>query len=594
MAMTKPTSEQVTFLQTGTGATARTVDAKLKDTVSVKDFGAVGDGVTDDTAAIQAAMDYVGSVTTRLELFIPNGTYIISSPLLWNKPIRIRGNSAGRTGSTVLKANAIMSSVILASLNDVDTNLTQGSYFRDFVINGNSKANYGIKGKTNHSNFENLFITGTLVYAISIGYGWCCKYDNLDLSYNLGGGLELLADSNQIQVNHLKSFSNDGLGARISQGNAIAFYSCLFEQNKLGGILIDISNNTTIDCCYFEANSVTGYSYTSPSINIKADIICNGSTVATTLATSYPCYGLSITNCYVSTLYCETFIYSVAALGLIVSGNFNKGTVASLVKCYGNASGTYPSNGYISNSNLSNNVGFLNNNFIVNPIFSVLNYQAASNQLCDIALSNNIANLDFNTWTSSGAGGTIQRSSASFPTNENIVVWEIDGTGVTNTTISWFLITAANYPQYNGKTMIFSMWTYHPYTASDGGIVLYAAGVANIASYQTDGNAWIRKDVLFVMPASGTLGFGFRKISSAINGTVKVACPVLCEFGANVNDLSGNFGIQKNFYGAAAPTVGTWKVYDRVIKNNPAIGSPKAWICTVAGSPGTWVSEGNL
>jgi len=43
------------FIQSGSGATQRTVESKLQDVVSVKDFGAVGDGVTDDTAEIDAA-----------------------------------------------------------------------------------------------------------------------------------------------------------------------------------------------------------------------------------------------------------------------------------------------------------------------------------------------------------------------------------------------------------------------------------------------------------------------------------------------------------------------------------------------------------
>jgi polygalacturonase len=50
-------SSLVGFLQAGTGAVATTVQAKLRETVSVKDFGAVGDGSTDDTAAIRAAMN---------------------------------------------------------------------------------------------------------------------------------------------------------------------------------------------------------------------------------------------------------------------------------------------------------------------------------------------------------------------------------------------------------------------------------------------------------------------------------------------------------------------------------------------------------
>lgn len=46
--------------------------------------------------------------------------------------------------------------------------------------------------------------------------------------------------------------------------------------------------------------------------------------------------------------------------------------------------------------------------------------------------------------------------------------------------------------------------------------------------------------------------------------------------------------------GVAAPTTLTWKVGDRVFNAAPAVGQPKSWVCTVAGTPGTWVSEGNL
>lgn len=46
--------------------------------------------------------------------------------------------------------------------------------------------------------------------------------------------------------------------------------------------------------------------------------------------------------------------------------------------------------------------------------------------------------------------------------------------------------------------------------------------------------------------------------------------------------------------GTAAPTSGAWTAGARVLNSAPAVGSPKGWICTVSGAPGTWVSEGNL
>lgn len=65
----------VGYTQAGTGAVATTLQSKLRETVSVKDFGAVGDGVTDDTATLVAAAAALQSGQT---LDFGNGTYLIS------------------------------------------------------------------------------------------------------------------------------------------------------------------------------------------------------------------------------------------------------------------------------------------------------------------------------------------------------------------------------------------------------------------------------------------------------------------------------------------------------------------------------------
>lgn len=51
---------------------------------------------------------------------------------------------------------------------------------------------------------------------------------------------------------------------------------------------------------------------------------------------------------------------------------------------------------------------------------------------------------------------------------------------------------------------------------------------------------------------------------------------------------------KREFESTASPTSGTYIVGDRAWNSVPTVGQPKSWVCTVAGTPGTWVSEGNL
>jgi hypothetical protein len=66
---------RLSFTAAGTGATARTLQNKLRDVVSVKDFGAVGNGIANDTSAFTAALAAADNV------FVPAGTYNITSTI---------------------------------------------------------------------------------------------------------------------------------------------------------------------------------------------------------------------------------------------------------------------------------------------------------------------------------------------------------------------------------------------------------------------------------------------------------------------------------------------------------------------------------
>ena len=153
-------ASQVTYDPPFTGAVVTNVEAKLEQTVSVKDFGAVGDGVTDDTAAIQAAIDYLSNGQT---LYIPLGTYSITSTLTVNRQAFIIQGQSGAydsgTGS-IFVWNGADSGTLLKVTNGLRSvyqyfQIISGSGTLDVAINL-----YSTSGASGATKFDSINIDG--------------------------------------------------------------------------------------------------------------------------------------------------------------------------------------------------------------------------------------------------------------------------------------------------------------------------------------------------------------------------------------------------------------------------------------------------
>ncbi len=118
-------ASQVIYDPAGIGAVPTTVQAKLRQSVSVKDFGAVGDGSNDDTIAIQYAVD--ACQLSGASLYIPTGTYKTTSSINITARLHLYGDSA-QTSTIISTANEAIIVTVLAGLSN------RFSYFHDFGV----------------------------------------------------------------------------------------------------------------------------------------------------------------------------------------------------------------------------------------------------------------------------------------------------------------------------------------------------------------------------------------------------------------------------------------------------------------------------
>lgn len=115
-------TDYITYNQGSAGADDRTLTSKLQDILSVKDFGAVGDGVTDDTTAITAAV--AEAYVTDAMLYWPDGEYLTTANIDDFHNVRHFGTgSVTRTSNTFyVSPTSSQSNTLFVSASGLSTN----------------------------------------------------------------------------------------------------------------------------------------------------------------------------------------------------------------------------------------------------------------------------------------------------------------------------------------------------------------------------------------------------------------------------------------------------------------------------------------
>lgn len=229
-------SSLVGFIQAGTGAISRTAQDKMRERVSVKDFGAIGNDLNDDYAAIVKARDYCLSTTPYKQLYFPAGNYRISQTLSFDFPgISVRGDGK--------HASIIHCTGTGVAVQFTNVNPNNGIY----AFGGDIKQ-IGIEGNANTTrllliNFVNHFLAEDI---------------NLrEASISNGIGLEVLgcvlSDFKNItcSTNEQLMSSRPNNGIIVSDSDGARATGCKFDNVVIEGMVGDGIQIINSDGCIF-------------------------------------------------------------------------------------------------------------------------------------------------------------------------------------------------------------------------------------------------------------------------------------------------------------------------------------------------------
>lgn len=263
-------NEFTPFLATAT-TTARNLVTRFRDVANVKDFGAVGDGIADDTTAIQTAINFNAGGC----VYFPRGRYRITNKIV------ITSDKTSLVSDFVTCAEIKLDNTSASAALEFKSSVSGGSLFANSLINmvitGTPSSNYQVGVYLERTQDFTMTTCGISDFATCLKArgGFNCRYNSLRIGPNLStnadigeGAIEIGAatvgtafDGYTHQFVNCHISGNKTEYAIVFRGNDYATFSnCYVASGTKGGVLIEVDSsspfgnyNNNFDNIYFDS-----------------------------------------------------------------------------------------------------------------------------------------------------------------------------------------------------------------------------------------------------------------------------------------------------------------------------------------------------
>lgn len=311
--------------------------------INVLDFGAVGDGLTDDTAAIQAALDFadenVDTVTGGI-IYFPRGRYLISATL------NVKTTHIDGLASLTLVGEGLHNTVIQAksgftgsSMIDINNQTYCG--VKQLHLLGDNNVNNGVRifGGSHHT-LDCVFAQKCNLYGFSFEANFMltmtgCRAKTCQTGFNFAGFHTSLFVSNCYALN------NTATGYTIVNTVYSSFNACASDTNRTGYFISNVGGVEFIACGAEDCQRAAFYLYASAAND--ATYLINGTrcTLTQCFATECDTAGLGYGSIYteqvdtsvIESLVDRFFEYNVTGAVSVTSNNITLNHNLELRNC---------------------------------------------------------------------------------------------------------------------------------------------------------------------------------------------------------------------------------------------------------------------